>query len=84
MQFVWVKAEKYNIFLGVFCKRTLNIKWKDCSCDSEVNEIITENDNITSHQDRSSVAHNIFKIQYFKNPYTVLNYTDSYSLHLLM
>lgn len=84
MQFVWVKAEKYNIFLGVFCKRTLNIKWEDCSCDSEVNEIITENDNITSHQDRSSVAHNIFKIQYLKNPYTLLNYTDSYSLHLLM
>lgn len=62
MQFVQVKAEKHNTFLGVFCKRTLNIKCEDCSCNSQVNETITVNDNITSHQDRSSVAHNIFKI----------------------
>lgn len=75
MQFVQVKAEKYNIFLGVFCKRTLNIKCEDCSCDSEINEIITVNDNITSRQYRSSVAHNIFK----KSIHSVKLYRQLYS-----
>ena len=40
---------KIQYILGMFCKRTLNIKCEDCSCDSEVSEIITMNGHMTSH-----------------------------------